>query len=120
MKRGFTRLAFTPAVEKTQQHFGARARNHDLETAETGRDRITADLAAFIAERDSFFLATASRDGQPYIQHRGGPPGFLGVLDEHHLGFVDLEGNRQYITLGNSRRIPGPSSSSWTGPTAAA
>jgi len=106
MKRGFTRLAFTPTVEKTQQHFGARARNHDLETAETGRDWITTDLAAFIAERDSFFLATASRDGQPYIQHRGGPPGFLGVLDERRLGFVDLEGNRQYITLGNLSENP--------------
>lgn len=106
MKRGFTRLAFTPAVEKTQQHFGARARNHDLETTETGRDRITADLAAFLAERDSFFLGTASRDGQPYIQHRGGPPGFLAVLDERRLGFVDLEGNRQYITLGNLSENP--------------
>ncbi|HKF64270.1 MAG TPA: pyridoxamine 5'-phosphate oxidase family protein [Dongiaceae bacterium] len=56
--------------------------------------------------RDSFFLATASRDGQPYIQHRGGPPGFLGVLDERRLGFVDLEGNRQYITLGNLSENP--------------
>jgi hypothetical protein len=105
-KRGFTRLAFTPAVEKTQDHFGARGRNRDLETADTGRDRVTPDLAAFIAKRDSFFLATASHDGQPYIQHRGGPPGFLSVIDEHRLGFVDVEGNKQYITLGNLSENP--------------
>ena len=106
MKRGFTRLAFSPAVEETQHRLGARARNRDLETTDTGRDRITPDLAAFIAARDSCFLATASRDGQPYIQHRGGPPGFLAVLDERRLGFVDLEGNRQYITLGNLSENP--------------
>ena len=106
MKRGFTRLAFTTAFEETQHRLGARARNRDLETIDTGRDRITPDLAAFIAARDSFFLATASRDGQPYIQHRGGPPGFLAVLDERRLGFVDLEGNRQYITLGNLSENP--------------
>jgi uncharacterized protein len=106
VKRGFTRLAFTTAVEETQHRLGARARNRDLETIDTGRDRITPDLAAFIAARDSFFLAAASRDGQPYIQHRGGPPGFLAVLDERRLGFVDLEGNRQYITLGNLSENP--------------
>jgi len=106
VKRGFTRLAFTPAVEETQHRLGARARNRDLETTDTGRDRITPDLAAFIAARDSFFLATASRDRQPYIQYRGGPPGFLAVLDERRLGFVDLEGNRQYITLGNLSENP--------------
>ncbi|HEX4570909.1 MAG TPA: pyridoxamine 5'-phosphate oxidase family protein [Dongiaceae bacterium] len=106
MKRGFTRLAFTTAVEQTQQRLGARARNRDLETIDTGRDRITPDLAAFVAARDSFFLATGSREGQPYIQHRGGPPGFLAVLDERRLGFVDLEGNRQYITLGNLSENP--------------
>jgi predicted pyridoxine 5'-phosphate oxidase superfamily flavin-nucleotide-binding protein len=98
VKRGFTRLALTPAVEQTQHRLGARARNRDLGTIDAGRDRITPDLTAFIAARDSCFLAAASRDGQPYIQHRGGPPGFLGVLDGRRLGFVDLEGNRQYIT----------------------
>src|SRR5215475_4860144 len=105
-KRGFTRLAFTPAVETVQARLGARARNRDLETADTGRDRIRAELAAFIAARDSAFLATASLDGQPYIQHRGGPPGFLKVLDKKTLAFADFAGNRQYITQGNLSENP--------------
>ena len=67
------------------------------------RDIVTPELAEFIARRDSFYLATASSDGQPYVQHRGGPRGFLRVLDEHTLGFADYRGNRQYITVGNLR-----------------
>ena len=63
--------------------------------------RITADLAEFIGRQTSVFLGTASSDGQPYIQHRGGPPGFLKVLDDKTIGFADFSGNRQYITLGN-------------------
>ena len=62
---------------------------------------MTPELAAFIAEQDTAFLATANADGAPYIQHRGGPKGFIKVLDEHTLGFADYRGNRQYITLGN-------------------
>ena len=62
---------------------------------------VTPDLATFIAERDSIYLATASADGRPYIQHRGGPKGFLKVLDDHTLAFADFSGNRQYITVGN-------------------
>ena len=62
---------------------------------------MTPDLAAFIAERDSFYLATANAEGQPYIQHRGGSKGFLRVLDDKTLGFADFKGNRQYITTGN-------------------
>ena len=65
------------------------------------QDRVTPELAAFIAERDSFFIATANAQGQPYVQHRGGPAGFLRVLDERTLAFADYRGNRQYITLGN-------------------
>src|SRR5262245_7948424 len=66
-----------------------------------GRTAITPDLAAFVAEVRSFYLATASADGQPYVQHRGGPPGFVRVLDERTLGFADFKGNRQYVTTGN-------------------
>lgn len=106
MPRGFADLAFSDAVRRLQERYGARTRNAELERADEGRDRITPELAAFIAERDSFFLATASAGGQPYIQHRGGPPGFLASLDEHELGFVDFEGNRQYITLGNLSENP--------------
>jgi len=65
-----------------------------------GADRFSAAEAAFIAERDSFYLSTVSRTGWPYIQHRGGPPGFLRVLDDQTLGFADFRGNRQYLTLG--------------------
>ena len=69
--------------------------------AARGRPVITADLAAFIESQISVFLGTASKDGQPYIQHRGGPPGFLKVLDDKTIGFADFSGNKQYITLGN-------------------
>ena len=65
------------------------------------QDRVTPELADFIAERDTFYLATASADDRPYIQHRGGPKGFLKVLDDHTLTFADFTGNRQYITVGN-------------------
>ena len=65
------------------------------------QNRVTPDLAAFVAERDSFYLGTASRDGQPYIQHRGSPKGFLRVVDEITLGFADFVGNAQYISVGN-------------------
>jgi predicted pyridoxine 5'-phosphate oxidase superfamily flavin-nucleotide-binding protein len=64
-------------------------------------EQVTPALRAFIAERDSFYLGTASKDGQPYIQHRGGPKGFLKVLDAHRLAFADYRGNRQYISVGN-------------------
>lgn len=72
-----------------------------MEDAGGWQEIINEDLASFIAERDSFYLATASADGQPYIQHRGGPKGFLKVIDEHTLAFGDFVGNRQYISVGN-------------------
>jgi uncharacterized protein len=94
-------VAFTPSVKSVQEKRGSRA--HFAKIEETGgwRTAITADLAAFLADTRSFYLATASADGQPYVQHRGGPAGFLRVLDEHTLGFADFKGNRQYITTGN-------------------
>ncbi len=67
---------------------------------------VTADLATFLADIDMFYLGTANAEGQPYIQYRGGPPGFLKVIDEHTLGFADFGGNRQYITLGNLAENP--------------
>jgi predicted pyridoxine 5'-phosphate oxidase superfamily flavin-nucleotide-binding protein len=70
------------------------------------RRSVTPELAAFVRARDSIYLGTASADGQPYIQHRGGPPGFVKVLDEHHLAFADYAGNRQYISLGNLAENP--------------
>jgi len=91
---------FTPAVQKAQAERGsARAYASRLETGFPAT--VTSELAAFIAEQDTVFLGTASGDGAPYIQHRGGPKGFIKVIDERTLGFADYRGNRQYITLAN-------------------
>ncbi len=99
-------VAFTPAVKAVQHARGSRGAYARMEAGAGWRTAIDAGLAAFIAEQTSFFLGTASADGQPYIQHRGGPPGFLRVLDERTLGFADLRGNRQYITTGNLSENP--------------
>ncbi len=94
-------VAFTQAVKAEQERHGSRAGYAKMEQKGGWHDRVTPDLAAFIAERDSFYLATASAKGQPYAQHRGGPAGFLKVIDERTLAFADFRGNRQYITAGN-------------------
>ena len=94
-------VAFTPAVKGAQQRRGSRAAYRRMEEGGGWETTVTRELAAFLAERDSFYLATASADGQPYIQHRGGPKGVLCVVDERTLGFVDFGGNRQYISVGN-------------------
>jgi predicted pyridoxine 5'-phosphate oxidase superfamily flavin-nucleotide-binding protein len=94
-------VAFTSSVKAVQEKRGSRAHFANMEATGGWRTAITSDLATFLAEARSFYLATASADGQPYVQHRGGPPGFLHVLDEHTLGFADFKGNRQYITTGN-------------------
>ena len=94
-------IAFSPAVKAAQSERGSRAAYARMEQKGGWDDRVTGELAAFLAERDSFYFATANGDGQPYIQHRGGPAGFLKVIDEKTLAFADLAGNRQYISLGN-------------------
>lgn len=94
-------IAFTPSVKAIQGTRGSRASYARMEEAGSWKTRITPDLAAFIAAQTSVFLATANTEGQPYIQHRGGPKGFLRVLDETTIGFADFAGNRQYITAGN-------------------
>ena len=101
MKQIVSDIAFTPTVKAIQERLGSRAGYAKMEQKNGWRDIVTPDLAAFIAERDSFYLATANADGQPYIQHRGGPKGFLKVLDERTLAFADFGGNRQYISMGN-------------------
>lgn len=93
-------IAFTPVVKAAQALRGSRAAYERMEAKGGFHDRITPDLQAFLAERDSFYLGTAGAEGQPYIQHRGGPKGFLKALDETTLGFADFAGNRQFITLG--------------------
>lgn len=94
-------VAFTPTVKQIQQRKGSRAAYERLEASGGFETAISPELADFIAEQRSFFLATANAAGQPYIQHRGGPPGFLKVLDSETLGFADFKGNRQFITQGN-------------------
>jgi uncharacterized protein len=94
-------VAFTPTVKAIQARKGSRHGYAKMEERGGWRTVITADLAAFIGAQTSVFLATASADGQPYIQHRGGPAGFLRVLDDSTIAFADFSGNRQYITSGN-------------------
>ncbi|NQZ52636.1 MAG: pyridoxamine 5'-phosphate oxidase family protein [Piscirickettsiaceae bacterium] len=100
MKQYASDIAFTDSVKKIQTRYGSRKSYAKIEQ-NWWPDTITPDLATFIAERDSFYMATVNSDGQPYIQHRGGPKGFLKVLDDHTLGFADFRGNRQYISYGN-------------------
>jgi predicted pyridoxine 5'-phosphate oxidase superfamily flavin-nucleotide-binding protein len=100
MSQPVSDIAFTPAVKAVQTRYGSRAAYAKMERS-GGCDRlVTPELAAFIAARDSFYMATANAAGQPYIQHRGGPKGFLKILDDHTLAFADFRGNRQYITVG--------------------
>lgn len=94
-------VAFTPAVKAVQARKGSRAMFAEVEENGGWRTEIDENLAAFLAETTSFFLATASADGQPYIQHRGGPKGFIRILDKTTLAFANYVGNRQYITQGN-------------------
>jgi uncharacterized protein len=94
-------VAFTPTVKAEQDRRGSRAQYARMERTRGWQSTVTPELATFLAERDSFYLATANAAGQPYIQHRGGPKGFLRVIDERTLGFADFRGNRQYITTGN-------------------
>ena len=94
-------VAFTPSVKAVQTRKGSRRSYERMEERGSWQSRITPDLARFIEAQTSIFLGTANKDGQPYIQHRGGPPGFLQVLDDKTIGFADFAGNRQYITQGN-------------------
>jgi len=91
---------FTPAAQQAQAERGS-AKHYERRLEESFPDKVTPELAQFIAEQDTAFLATATADGAPYIQHRGGPKGFIKVVDERTLGFADYRGNRQYITLAN-------------------
>jgi predicted pyridoxine 5'-phosphate oxidase superfamily flavin-nucleotide-binding protein len=99
-------VAFTRTVKAIQSRKGSRPGYASMEERGSWETRITPDLAEFIGRRTSVFLGTASAGGQPYIQHRGGPPGFLKVLDDKTIGFSDFSGNRQYITLGNLTENP--------------
>lgn len=99
-------VAFTPVVKAIQSRKGSRSSYARMEIEGGWATSIPPELAEFIAAQTSVFLATANAQGQPYIQHRGGPPGFLHVLDEHTIGFADFNGNRQYISSGNLHENP--------------
>lgn len=101
MRQYTSDIAFTPAVKAVQERLGSRNTYARVEQGRGWQDAVTDDLRDFLAARNSFYLATANAEGQPYIQHRGGPKGFLKVVDEKTLAFADFAGNQQYITLGN-------------------
>ncbi|HJZ55312.1 MAG TPA: pyridoxamine 5'-phosphate oxidase family protein [Gemmataceae bacterium] len=98
-------IAFSPAVKAVQTRKGSRTRYERIER-NGWQTRVTPDLAEFLAGLDMFYLSTANAEGQPYIQYRGGSPGFLKVIDDTTLGFADFAGNRQYVTLGNLSENP--------------
>jgi hypothetical protein len=101
MGRRFAQIAFTPRVQAEQARIGSRARYAGMEADGRDDSLLTDAEAAFVAARDSVYMASVSETGWPYVQHRGGPPGFLRVLDAATLGFADLGGNRQHISVGN-------------------
>jgi predicted pyridoxine 5'-phosphate oxidase superfamily flavin-nucleotide-binding protein len=110
MTRGYDEIAFTAAVSEVQERYGSRtfydrrrSRTRSPEgPARTGEgDALSPDEREYLSERDSFYLATVSETGWPYVQFRGGPPGFLRVLDDHTIGWADFRGNLQYISTGN-------------------
>jgi len=101
MATAFADIAFTPSVKAAQSLYGSREANSRFELADDPGVGLTEQEVEFIGERDSFYQATVSESGWPYVQHRGGPKGFLKVLDEHTVGYADFRGNRQYLSIGN-------------------
>jgi predicted pyridoxine 5'-phosphate oxidase superfamily flavin-nucleotide-binding protein len=101
MGRRFAELAFTPLVKKQQELHGSRRQYERVERTDEPGDRLGTYERAMIQERDGFYMASVSETGWPYIQYRGGPKGFLRVIDDQTLGFVDLRGNKQYVSVGN-------------------
>jgi predicted pyridoxine 5'-phosphate oxidase superfamily flavin-nucleotide-binding protein len=99
-------VAFTPAVKAIQARKGSRDGYARVEQNGGWRTEIDENLAAFLSQANSFYMATATADGQPYIQHRGGPKGFVKILDKNTIAFADYSGNRQYITQGNLSENP--------------
>jgi predicted pyridoxine 5'-phosphate oxidase superfamily flavin-nucleotide-binding protein len=101
MAEHFGSLVFTPVVKALQEKYGSRRQYARMEGGGTSLDRLGPDEDAFIAERDSFYMATIGSTGWPYVQHRGGPKGFLKVIDYSTVAFADFRGNKQYISTGN-------------------
>lgn len=101
MSRAFSDITFTPSVKAAQEQYGTREGNRNFELADDPRNELTETEIQFIQARDSFYQSTVAENGWPYVQHRGGPVGFLKVLDARTIGFADFRGNRQYLSVGN-------------------
>jgi predicted pyridoxine 5'-phosphate oxidase superfamily flavin-nucleotide-binding protein len=101
MGHKFAEIAFTDSVREIQQELGSRAAYSSMDKGEDYNHVLGQREADFIAARDSFYMASVSETGWPYLQHRGGPAGFMKILDEQTIGFADFRGNRQYVSLGN-------------------
>jgi len=106
MRQYASDIAFTPAVKAIQYRKGSRSAYSNVEKDRGWETKVTPELTVFLSELDMFYLGTANAEGQPYIQYRGGSPGFLKVVDDKTLGFADFVGNKQYITLGNLSENP--------------
>lgn len=104
MSRAFSDIAFTPSVRELQTRMGSRSQYEAFDRATDRRDRLTEREAKFIRHSDHFFQATVGETGWPYVQHRGGPSGFLEVLDDRTIAYADFRGNVQYISVGNLTR----------------
>jgi predicted pyridoxine 5'-phosphate oxidase superfamily flavin-nucleotide-binding protein len=104
MGRKFAEIAFTPTVRGVQEEMGSRAAYARMERGPEFGHELGPDEATFIAARDSFYMATVGETGWPYVQHRGGPVGFVKLLDPSTIGFADFRGNRQYVSVGNVMR----------------
>lgn len=101
MANNFGSLVFTPVVKALQEKYGSRRHYARAESGGASRDRLGPEESAFIAERDSFYMASVGASGWPYVQHRGGPKGFVKVIDDQTVAFADFGGNKQYISTGN-------------------
>ena len=101
MGNRYAEIAFTAGVKKNQRTFGSRDFYEKFEQGEISNERLTDKEKSFLAQRDSFYLATVNEEGWPYLQHRGGPIGFVRVLDDTHIGFSDFRGNRQFLSTSN-------------------
>jgi uncharacterized protein len=101
MAHNFGSLVFTPLVKALQEKYGSRRQYARMEASSPSPDRLGPEETEFIAERDSFYMATIGATGWPYVQHRGGPQGFLKVIDDHTIAFADFRGNKQFISTGN-------------------
>src|SRR5271154_393801 len=101
MGKSFAKIAFTPLVKEQQTLHGSRSAYARVEQSGPSGDRLTISERTFILARDSFYMASTSETGWPYLQHRGGPPGFVHILDDKTIAFADYRGNKQYVSVGN-------------------